>query len=73
MAGETTERQRRTDEQNPPSRNVSASRESTGEDFYDMVSEVTSSCQRYCQKRPKAIAGIIFGLGFMLGWKLKPW
>ncbi len=73
MANQTAERQRRTEGQSSPNRSGPESRESTGEDFYDMISEVSTSCQRYCSRRPKVVAGVIFGLGFVLGWKLKPW
>ncbi len=48
-------------------------RELTGEDFYDLVNEVSDAVQRYCVARPGVAAGVIFGVGFMLGWKLRPW
>ena len=73
MANQTTERPRRADEEKPQNRNSEMSFESIGEDFYDMVSEVSSSCQKYCMRRPRVVAAALFGLGFVLGWKLKPW
>ncbi len=73
MANQTAERQKRNDVQNSQNRFDDRNRESTGEDFYDMVAEVSSSCQRYCLRRPRVVAGALLGLGFVLGWKLKPW
>jgi len=45
----------------------------TGEDFYDMVSDVSKSMSDYCAKRPKAAALALLSIGFFLGWKIKPW
>ena len=73
MANQTAERQKRNEGQNAQNRYVTKSCESTGEDFYDMVAEVSSSCQKYCMRRPQVVAGAVFAIGFVLGWKLKPW
>ncbi|MCC6511652.1 MAG: hypothetical protein IT423_21310 [Pirellulaceae bacterium] len=43
------------------------------EDFTTLVSEVCDSCDRYCRSRPGVVAGVLFGLGFFCGWKLRPW
>lgn len=40
------------------------------EDFADLVSDVSACVTRYCQKRPGVVAGVIFSVGFILGWKL---
>jgi len=45
----------------------------TGEDFYDMVSDVSKSMSDYCAKRPRAAALALLAVGFFLGWKIKPW
>ena len=45
----------------------------TGEDFYDMISDVSNSMSDYCAKRPKAAALALISVGFFLGWKIKPW
>ena len=29
--------------------------------------------REYAQERPEVTAMVCFGLGFILGWKLKPW
>lgn len=29
--------------------------------------------ERYARDEPWAFAGWVFGIGFVLGWKLKPW
>ncbi len=43
------------------------------EDFSELVSEVSAAVGRYCRRRPRVVAGCIFSLGFMFGWKLRPW
>ena len=48
-------------------------RDVTGEDFYDMISDVSKSMSEYCAKRPKAAALALLTVGFFLGWKIKPW
>jgi len=48
-------------------------REVTGEDFYDMISDVSKSVSDYCVKRPKVAALGLLTVGFFLGWKIKPW
>lgn len=45
----------------------------TGEDFYDMISDVSKSMSDYCAKRPRAAALALVCVGFFLGWKIKPW
>jgi len=51
----------------------SSDQPATGEDFYDMFSDVSKSMCEYCAKRPKAAALALLSLGFFLGWKIKPW
>ena len=45
----------------------------TPEDFAKLLSEVTDSVEAYCRSRPGIVAGVLFGLGFFCGWKLRPW
>ena len=45
----------------------------TEEDFAQLLSELGQSVEGYCRKRPGVVAGILFGLGFFCGWKLRPW
>lgn len=73
MASQTAERPRRNEMQNAQPRSDRMNEQANGEDFYGLVSEVSTSCQRYCASRPRVVAGVIFGLGFIIGWKLKPW
>lgn len=47
--------------------------EEQAEDFATLVTEVSDSVQRYCSQRPGVVAGVLFGLGFFCGWKLRPW
>jgi hypothetical protein len=37
--------------------------------FEDLVSYV----REYTRERPEVVALTCFGIGFVLGWKLKPW
>lgn len=43
------------------------------EDFTKLVSDVTEAVDHYCRSRPGVVAGVLFGLGFFCGWKLRPW
>lgn len=43
------------------------------EDLTELFSEVADSVGRYCKNRPGVVAGVLFGLGFVVGWKAKPW
>jgi|GEM_PF-1743776 len=43
------------------------------EDFSELVSEVSTAVQRYCSRRPRVAAGCLFTLGFIVGWKMRPW
>lgn len=47
--------------------------EEQAEDFAAFMSEVGDSVQKYCKRRPGVVAGVLFGLGFFCGWKLRPW
>jgi len=47
--------------------------EHQAEDFAEFMSEVGDSVQKYCKRRPGVVAGVLFGLGFFCGWKLRPW
>ncbi len=73
MATQTVDRNNQNETEDHRNQQNAVVRESTGEDFYDLVSEVSDSCQRYCLHRPKVVAGLIFSIGFVLGWKLRPW
>ncbi len=42
-------------------------------DFEQMLDDVTSAVVTYSKRQPKAIACGIFALGFLIGWKIKPW
>ncbi len=42
------------------------------EDFTHLMEHVSEEFTRYCRQRPKVVALGLLGLGFMVGWKLKP-
>jgi hypothetical protein len=39
----------------------------------DVAADVVSSLRSYARKRPEVVAMWCLGIGFVLGWKLKPW
>ncbi len=43
------------------------------EDFSLMISEVACSVKKYCGRRPNVVLGSVFAIGFILGWKMRPW
>jgi len=49
--------------------NQNASQDLAVEDLPDLVTYVTT----YARERPDVAALWVFGIGFVLGWKLKPW
>ena len=36
-------------------------------------SDFVGYVREYARERPEVVACICFGVGFILGWKLKPW
>jgi hypothetical protein len=38
-----------------------------------LVAEASGFLQEYSRARPEVVALWAFGIGFILGWKLKPW
>ncbi len=50
--------------------------QSPDEDALDLAtasSQALDSFRRYAGQRPDVVALWAFGIGFVLGWKLKPW
>ncbi len=43
------------------------------EDFSLMMHEVADSVKKYCSRRPNVVLGSVFAVGFILGWKMRPW
>jgi hypothetical protein len=37
------------------------------------LDDLFSYLQEYARERPEVVALTCFGIGFILGWKLKPW
>jgi hypothetical protein len=37
------------------------------------LEQTLGSLEDYARREPWAFAGWVFGVGFILGWKLKPW
>ncbi len=38
-----------------------------------LLSDMTCYLQNYARQRPEVAAMWCFGIGFVLGWRLKPW
>jgi hypothetical protein len=39
----------------------------------DTLRSVTDSVEDYARREPLKFAAWVFGIGFVLGWRLKPW
>ena len=59
----------RTAAKKPPRKMVAGSSESVKEPAHDLVDYL----KEYARERPEVAALWCFGLGFVIGWKLKPW
>ena len=42
-------------------------------DEMKILEDLTQYFQKYARERPQTVALICLGVGFVLGWKLKPW
>lgn len=45
----------------------------TAEDSLKPIDDLLSYARTYARERPEVCALWCFGVGFILGWKLKPW
>ena len=45
----------------------------TSQSVREPLEELKSNLVGYARQRPELVALYCFGLGFVLGWKLKPW
>lgn len=43
------------------------------EDFEVLMDNVADAVSDYCRQRPGVAAGLLFAVGFFVGWRLKPW
>ncbi len=44
-----------------------------GQHDLNLVDDMMDYMRRYAREKPETLAYFCFGLGFILGWKLKPW
>ncbi len=58
---------------NPDHNAQPAGHDASIDDVPSLVNTVTESFQEYARQRPDVVALWCFGIGFVLGWKLKPW
>ena len=54
-------------------REVQGNSEDIREDFQTLVTEIGKTIHVYAKQRPGMAGLIVFGLGFYVGWKIKPW
>lgn len=54
-------------------RAVTNSCETQLEDFEVLVGDLRDSFGEYLSKRPLVASGLVFLVGFYVGWKIKPW
>lgn len=40
---------------------------------YNPTTDLMEYCKQYARQKPEMAALWCFGIGFVLGWKLKPW
>jgi hypothetical protein len=52
---------------------VEALRQDRCESEMEMIEDLAAYFHRYARERPGTVALACLGLGFILGWKLKPW
>lgn len=46
---------------------------SAGQDEFDLKHDLADYLKEYARQKPEVVALWCFGIGFILGWKLKPW
>jgi hypothetical protein len=56
-----------------PQRYKDAPGSSPAESQMQIIEDLTQYLQRYARERPQTAALVCLGIGFILGWKLKPW
>lgn len=52
---------------------VSCDTQACDEPQLSVLNDVQCYTKRYVQQQPETAALICLGIGFLLGWKLKPW
>ncbi len=56
-----------------PTESSLSSQQEPREDLQVLMDELGDAVSDYCQKRPGVAGGLIFAIGFFIGWRLKPW
>ena len=72
MSNVTSKSERANSAQDRP-RSSGELRRDDREDFQVMMDEVGVAVAQYCKKRPGVAGGLLFAVGFFVGWRLKPW
>jgi len=58
---------------NQTSESVYAAEPLLAEDHLKPLDDLLIYLREYARERPEVVALTCFGIGFLLGWKLKPW
>lgn len=54
--------------------NGSSSRDTSMDERVDLpIKTIKDACVEYARNRPDVVTMWAFGVGFVVGWKLKPW
>jgi hypothetical protein len=44
-----------------------------GQSELNLIEDLSAYLKQYARERPETVACVCFALGFLLGWRLKPW
>lgn len=57
----------------PSQRNVESTRQGSGQQEREITRDLVDYVTEYARENPAQVALWCLGIGFVLGWKLKPW
>ncbi|QDU95388.1 hypothetical protein [Lignipirellula cremea] len=62
-----------TQERNSAGASIAPRPRPTSVEEMNPAADLMEYCQIYAREKPEVVAFACFGIGFILGWKLKPW
>lgn len=63
----------KTAQQNQSKQEQGEAMEAMQQSDYNPTTDLMEYCKEYARQKPEMFALWCFGVGFVLGWKLKPW